>query len=142
MSEPRAILVVEDEEHLAQGIAENLEAEGYRVSIVGEGRAAQRGLDVGGQGGVVEVCAEAVRAAQGQAQAVEARGEGGPRRADHVVAVDAAAQPVDRHAQAARGPVLVAMQRALQLQRADLRVLQGRRPGPGRGRSPGAGPVT
>ncbi len=40
MSEPRSILVVEDEEHLAQGIAENLEAEGYQVATVGEGRAA------------------------------------------------------------------------------------------------------
>ena len=48
MSEPRAILVVEDEEHLAQGIAENLEAEGYRVSIVGEGRAALEMIRRGG----------------------------------------------------------------------------------------------
>jgi two-component system alkaline phosphatase synthesis response regulator PhoP len=32
------ILIVEDERHLAQGIAENLEAEGYRVSIVHDGR--------------------------------------------------------------------------------------------------------
>ena len=35
MTEPRSILVVEDEEHLDQGIAENREAEGYRVAIVG-----------------------------------------------------------------------------------------------------------
>ena len=48
MSEPRSILVVEDEEHLAQGIAENLEAEGYRVSIVGEGRAALATIRRGG----------------------------------------------------------------------------------------------
>ena len=40
MSELRAILVVEDEDHLAQGIAENLEAEGYRAVTVGEGHAA------------------------------------------------------------------------------------------------------
>lgn len=40
MSEPRSILVVEDEDHLAQGIAENLEAEGFRATVVGEGRQA------------------------------------------------------------------------------------------------------
>jgi two-component system alkaline phosphatase synthesis response regulator PhoP len=40
MSEPRSILVVEDEEHLALGIAENLEAEGFRATTVGDGRAA------------------------------------------------------------------------------------------------------
>jgi DNA-binding response OmpR family regulator len=34
------ILVVEDEEHLAIGIKYNLEAEGYEVSTVGDGRAA------------------------------------------------------------------------------------------------------
>ncbi|UCF69257.1 MAG: response regulator transcription factor [Acidobacteriota bacterium] len=33
-----AILVVEDELHLAEGIAENLEAEGYRAEIVGDGK--------------------------------------------------------------------------------------------------------
>ena len=49
MTEPRSILVVEDEEHLAQGIAENLEAEGYRVAIVGEGRAALELIRRGGQ---------------------------------------------------------------------------------------------
>jgi two-component system alkaline phosphatase synthesis response regulator PhoP len=49
VTEPRSILVVEDEEHLAQGIAENLEAEGYRVSIVGEGRAALEAIRRGGQ---------------------------------------------------------------------------------------------
>ncbi len=48
MSEPRSILVVEDEEHLAQGIGENLEAEGYRVTIVGEGRAALAAIRRGG----------------------------------------------------------------------------------------------
>ena len=31
------ILVVEDEEHLATGIKYNLVAEGYRVTIVGDG---------------------------------------------------------------------------------------------------------
>jgi DNA-binding response OmpR family regulator len=34
------ILVVEDEEHLAKGIAYNLLAEGYRVTTVGDGRTA------------------------------------------------------------------------------------------------------
>jgi two-component system, OmpR family, alkaline phosphatase synthesis response regulator PhoP len=38
MNEARSILVVEDEEHLAQGIAENLEAEGFRATVAGEGR--------------------------------------------------------------------------------------------------------
>ncbi len=49
MNEPRSILVVEDEEHLAQGIAENLEAEGYRVAIVGDGRTALAQIVRGGQ---------------------------------------------------------------------------------------------
>ncbi len=35
-----SILVVEDEAHLASGIAENLEAEGYRARIVHDGKAA------------------------------------------------------------------------------------------------------
>ncbi len=34
------ILVVEDEEHLATGIKYNLVAEGYRVTIVGDGPSA------------------------------------------------------------------------------------------------------
>jgi two-component system OmpR family response regulator len=34
------ILVVEDEEHLAMGIKYNLVAEGYRVTVIGDGRAA------------------------------------------------------------------------------------------------------
>jgi two-component system OmpR family response regulator len=34
------ILVVEDEEHLAHGLRFNLEAEGYEVEIVGDGRSA------------------------------------------------------------------------------------------------------
>jgi two-component system alkaline phosphatase synthesis response regulator PhoP len=48
MTEPRSILVVDDEEHLAQGIAENLEAEGFRATTVGEGRQA---LDLIRRGG-------------------------------------------------------------------------------------------
>jgi two-component system alkaline phosphatase synthesis response regulator PhoP len=48
VTESRSILVVEDEEHLAQGIAENLEAEGYRAAIVGEGRAALEAIRRGG----------------------------------------------------------------------------------------------
>jgi len=34
---PARVLVVEDEENLARGIAENLEAEGYRVELSGDG---------------------------------------------------------------------------------------------------------
>lgn len=37
---PSHVLIVEDEEHLAIGIKYNLEAEGYRVTNVGEGNAA------------------------------------------------------------------------------------------------------
>jgi two-component system OmpR family response regulator len=40
MSEPAHILIVEDEEHLAAGIKYNLEAEGHRVTAVGDGPAA------------------------------------------------------------------------------------------------------
>jgi two-component system OmpR family response regulator len=39
------ILVVEDEEHLAKGIKFNLEADGYRVSLVGDGPTALSMLD-------------------------------------------------------------------------------------------------
>ena len=39
------ILVVEDELHLAEGIKYNLEAEGYRVTNVGDGPSALRVLD-------------------------------------------------------------------------------------------------
>ena len=39
MNGPR-ILIVEDEQHLAEGLRFNLEAEGYMVEIVGEGEAA------------------------------------------------------------------------------------------------------
>ncbi len=42
MSEDKHILVVEDEQHLAEGIKYNLEAEGYRVTTVGDGPAALR----------------------------------------------------------------------------------------------------
>jgi len=42
MTTRRHILVVEDEQHLAAGIKYNLEAEGYRVTTVGDGRAALR----------------------------------------------------------------------------------------------------
>lgn len=38
--DPKHILVVEDEQHLAIGIKFNLEAEGYRVSVVGDGATA------------------------------------------------------------------------------------------------------
>ena len=40
MSETAHILVVEDEEHLATGIRYNLQAEGYRVTTVGDGPSA------------------------------------------------------------------------------------------------------
>ncbi len=40
MSETPHILVVEDEEHMAKGIRFNLEAEGYRVSVAGDGPSA------------------------------------------------------------------------------------------------------
>jgi len=42
------ILVVEDERHLAEGICENLEAEGYDVSIVGDGESALAAWQAGG----------------------------------------------------------------------------------------------
>ena len=34
------ILIVEDESHLAEGLAFNIEAEGHEVEIVGDGRSA------------------------------------------------------------------------------------------------------
>jgi two-component system alkaline phosphatase synthesis response regulator PhoP len=37
VSEPQTILVADDEANLARGIAENLEAEGYTVTVVGDG---------------------------------------------------------------------------------------------------------
>jgi DNA-binding response OmpR family regulator len=45
MSPPKHILVVEDERHLAVGIKFNLEAEGYRVTTVGDGPSALRELE-------------------------------------------------------------------------------------------------
>jgi len=41
----KQILVVEDEQHLAIGIKYNLEAEGYRVTVVGDGRSALKAVD-------------------------------------------------------------------------------------------------
>jgi|CXWL01.1.fsa_nt_gi DNA-binding response OmpR family regulator len=46
--EPRSILVADDEENLARGIAENLLAEGYRVTTVGDGNAALAAIVAGG----------------------------------------------------------------------------------------------
>jgi two-component system, OmpR family, alkaline phosphatase synthesis response regulator PhoP len=46
----KRILLVEDEEHLAIGIKYNLEAEGYDVEIVGDGRAALERFDSDPQG--------------------------------------------------------------------------------------------
>ncbi len=48
MSEPRSILVCDDEDHLARGIAENLVAEGYAVTTVGDGLAALNQIVTGG----------------------------------------------------------------------------------------------
>ncbi|MBC8351016.1 MAG: response regulator transcription factor [Planctomycetes bacterium] len=45
MSEKKHILVVEDEEHLAVGIKFNLEAEGYRVTAVGDGVSALKVIE-------------------------------------------------------------------------------------------------
>lgn len=42
---PKHILVVEDEEHLAVGIKYNLEAEGFRVTTVGNGLAALKTIE-------------------------------------------------------------------------------------------------
>lgn len=47
MSTAKHILVVEDERHLAQGIKFNLEAEGYRVTVVGDGPAAVQSVEEG-----------------------------------------------------------------------------------------------
>lgn len=49
MAEKQHILVVEDEQHLAVGIKFNLEAEGYRVTTVGDGPAALEVLNDGAQ---------------------------------------------------------------------------------------------
>jgi two-component system alkaline phosphatase synthesis response regulator PhoP len=47
MTNKRHILVVEDEEHLAIGIKFNLQAEGYRVTTVGDGGSALKLLEDG-----------------------------------------------------------------------------------------------
>ena len=39
-----AMLVVEDEQHLAEGLRFNLEADGHEVDIVGDGEQRSRGL--------------------------------------------------------------------------------------------------
>jgi two-component system OmpR family response regulator len=46
----RHVLVVEDEEHLAIGIKYNLEAEGYRVTVVADGREALRIVEANPKG--------------------------------------------------------------------------------------------
>ena len=48
VASPR-ILVVEDEEHLADGIRFNLEAEGYEVDVVGDGTAALQQITAGAE---------------------------------------------------------------------------------------------
>jgi two-component system alkaline phosphatase synthesis response regulator PhoP len=48
MNDARHILVADDEENLARGIAENLLAEGYRVTTVGDGDAALAAMQDGG----------------------------------------------------------------------------------------------
>ena len=45
MTEKAHILVVEDEEHLATGIKYNLDAEGYRVTTVGDGPSALKVIE-------------------------------------------------------------------------------------------------
>jgi len=45
MAKKEHVLVVEDEEHLATGIKYNLDAEGYRVTIVGDGPSALAALE-------------------------------------------------------------------------------------------------
>jgi len=45
MTAPKHILIVEDEEHLATGIKYNLEAEGYRVTAVGDGVSALKHIE-------------------------------------------------------------------------------------------------
>ena len=45
MTAKQHILVVEDEEHLATGIRYNLDAEGYRVTAVGDGPSALRAIE-------------------------------------------------------------------------------------------------
>jgi two-component system OmpR family response regulator len=50
MAEKKHILVVEDEEHLANGIRYNLDAEGYRATIVGDGPSALDVLEQSGGG--------------------------------------------------------------------------------------------
>lgn len=47
MPDKRNVLIVEDELHLAVGIKYNLEAEGYRVSTVGDGHSALRMVEEG-----------------------------------------------------------------------------------------------
>jgi two-component system alkaline phosphatase synthesis response regulator PhoP len=52
MTQSCHILVVEDDAHLAAGVAENLRAEGYGVQILGDG---QKALDWFEQGGVCDL---------------------------------------------------------------------------------------
>ena len=47
------VLVVEDEEHLAQGLRFNLEAEGYEAEVVGDGESATDKLLVKNDGKIV-----------------------------------------------------------------------------------------
>ena len=52
MTTPPHILIVEDEEHLAQGLRFNLEAEGYRATVSGDGESALELLRGNGRGAV------------------------------------------------------------------------------------------
>lgn len=49
MNDSKHILVVEDEQHLAVGIKFNLEAEGYQVTAVGDGREALQSVEQAAQ---------------------------------------------------------------------------------------------
>src|SRR5947208_2970136 len=53
MSRPIRILIVEDEQHLADGLRFNLEAEGYVAEIVGDGDAATERLEASSYDAVV-----------------------------------------------------------------------------------------
>ncbi len=59
-AQPPHILIVEDEEHLAQGLRFNLEAEGYRATVCGDGESA------------LELLRSAGRATDGASGATEA----------------------------------------------------------------------
>ena len=78
-------------------VAAQREAEGVEAAVAGELGAAERGVQVGGQAGVVVVLAAAVGAAQVEQQRREAGAPGGQGAARHVMALDGAAEAVHQH---------------------------------------------